>query len=349
MANDATPIPNTTINSRIPQPYPGITVGLRATTLLSHGQALVDSKGIATPVSCCQELGFPFFTVETKGKADDSEALLQNENNGAVMVNHIRELFVKANGESEARRAFDAYANVLSAVVTQGWLGSPVIGLESTPGLTGQVSCQKKYRHGRMERYRVERMERKGSSFSRGYSPNGISCTRPTKKQRKLEEEEHNPNDAEEQGPNHTVGQNRKDRKRKEQLILYMDGQLVDPQNSLDIHSIVEVKANHLRSRDGYDSFLRQMGWEMMLIEDSIYTRSNQKESTGYTSPTQLGTKSSRSRMVTATSASTGPGKRMCGFVVYKGAKKLREYSDQCDESNLSSADTVSHAKHQLL
>jgi hypothetical protein len=42
-----------------------------------------------------------------------------------------------------------------------------------------------------------------------------VSPERPTKKQKTLEEEEHNPKDAEEQGPSHTVGQNPKDRKKK--------------------------------------------------------------------------------------------------------------------------------------
>ncbi|KAJ5534014.1 hypothetical protein N7527_000268 [Penicillium freii] len=81
-----------------------------------------------------------------------------------------------------------------------------------------------------------------------------VSPGSPAKKQRKSEEEE--------QEPSQPVEQNRKDKKREEVLILYTDGRLVDPQNSLDIHSIVEVKANYLRSKDGYDSFLRQMGWE---------------------------------------------------------------------------------------
>lgn len=47
-------------------------------------------------------------------------------------------------------------------------------------------------------------------------------------------------------------------------LILYADGQLVNPQNRNDIHCIVEVKSNLLRSKTGYENFLRQMGWEML-------------------------------------------------------------------------------------
>ncbi|KAJ5940895.1 hypothetical protein N7516_001063 [Penicillium verrucosum] len=34
--------------------------------------------------------------------------------------------------------------------------------------------------------------------------------------------------------------------------------------NSLDIHAIVEVNPDYPRSKGGYNSFLRQMGWEMM-------------------------------------------------------------------------------------
>lgn len=125
-----------------------------------------------------------------------------------------------------------------------------------------------------------------------------ISCTRvmdrPTKKQRKLEEEGQNPSDAEKQNRKHSpnttflraqlpqapravIGLNLTLLPSENHLILYMDRQLINPQGTRDSHSIVEVEPNYLRCNDGYDPRLRQMDWEMLFWIASFLIRDTNK------------------------------------------------------------------------
>jgi hypothetical protein len=73
---------------------------------------------MASPIGCAPDIIFPCFTIEVKGDPGANDARMQNQNNAAHMLRHLRGLSSLAQGKEYTQQTFDDVVRVLTATVT---------------------------------------------------------------------------------------------------------------------------------------------------------------------------------------------------------------------------------------